>query len=231
MTQLHIIPSCPSTNSAMPADAPHGYCLMALEQTAGRGQRGNSWEAAPGQNITMSLMLRPEAMRAVEQFRISQAVALAVARTVRELGVDRVTVKWPNDIYVGDMKICGILIENSLAGPMITRSVAGIGLNVNQREFTSPAPNPVSLRQLLGRDLALEPLARRIADTAQQLLQSDPHRLAADYRAMLWRGTGTWPWRPADGSPIFHAPITDILPTGHIVLGTRPFAFKEVFPA
>ncbi len=140
----------------MPSDAPHGYVLMAREQTAGRGQRGNSWEAAPGMNVTMSVMLRPQGLPAAAQFAISEAVAMGVVDLLDSLGVDGARVKWPNDIYVGDRKVCGILIENSLCGTIVGRSVAGVGLNVNQREFVGGAPNPVSLRQLLGRDLDVE---------------------------------------------------------------------------
>ncbi len=162
--------TCPSTNSdpaVLDPEAPHGLVVAAREQTAGRGQRGNTWESGPGLNLSFSIVLRPGDLHAVRQFCISEAVALAVAETVEEElrsnGVDDpVYVKWPNDIYVGDRKICGILIENTVTGTHIDKSVVGIGLNVNQREFHSDAPNPVSIIQLTARETPLQPLLDRL---------------------------------------------------------------------
>lgn len=226
--KLRLIDSCASTNSAIDRGAPHGFALMTRRQTAGRGQRGNSWEAEPGQNITLSLMLRPEELKASRQFEVSEAVALGVVDLLDGLGIDRVSVKWPNDIYVADMKICGILIENSLSGMNIASSVAGIGLNVNQREFRSDAPNPVSLWQLSGREHDCEVLARRMIELILQRMGSKNH---AEYRRRLWRGAGVWPWHTPDGRR-FDAEIVDVLPSGHLVLTgcAEPFAFKEVAP-
>lgn len=162
--------TCPSTNSdpaVLDPEAPHGLVVAAREQTAGRGQRGNTWESGPGLNLSFSIVLRPAGIHPARQFCISEAVALAVAETVEEElrsnGVDDpVYVKWPNDIYVGDRKICGILIENTITGTHIDKSVVGIGLNVNQREFLSDAPNPVSIIQLTARETPLQPLLDRL---------------------------------------------------------------------
>jgi len=228
MDMLQIIDECESTNAAISRNAPHGFALMALTQTAGRGQRGNSWEAEPGLNITLSLMLRPHDLPAARQFELSEAVALGVVDLLDSLHVGDVAVKWPNDIYVADKKICGILIENSIAGGHVAAAVAGIGLNVNQQTFRSPAPNPVSLRQLTGRDHDIRALARKmLGHILDRMERTDNH---TDFRRRLWRGIGSWPWITADGQR-FTAEITDLLPSGHIVLGNRPpFAFKEVFP-
>ncbi|MBD5325041.1 MAG: biotin--[acetyl-CoA-carboxylase] ligase [Bacteroides sp.] len=225
---LKLIDTCASTSSAIERDAPHGLALMALTQTAGRGQRGNSWEAEPGKNITLSMMLRPEGVEAARQFEISEAVALAVADTVESLGIDGVSVKWPNDIYVGDRKIAGILIENALSGTMISRSIAGIGLNINQRQFHSDAPNPVSAWQLTGRDHDIQALAQQMADNILSRLGRDNH---AEYRRRLWRGSGQWPWRTPDGRR-FLASIEAVDPDGHLHLSGHPtpFAFKQIFP-
>lgn len=223
-----IIDRCHSTNSAIPREAPHGFALMTLEQTAGRGQRGNSWEAEPGKNITLSLMLRPEGMKAMRQFEISEAVALGVLDLLRSLEIEDVAVKWPNDVYVGDRKICGILIENALSGQFISRSIAGIGLNVNQREFRSDAPNPVSIRQLTGREYPLPELAEKMVSAIlRRLERGDNH---ADYLANLYRREGSFPWELPDGTR-FLASIIDVSPTGLLTLSEypdRPFAFKEV---
>lgn len=225
---LKIIESCTSTNAVIDRDAPHGFALMALEQTAGRGQRGNSWEAEPGRNLTLSLMLRPQGLPAARQFEVSEAVALGVADLVAELGVEDVAVKWPNDIYVGDRKIAGILIENALNGPMIDRSIAGIGLNINQKRFLSDAPNPVSVTQLTGREYELRPLAERMIELILNRLGRDNH---AEYCTRLWRGRGVWLWVTADGEK-FSAAIEGVLPDGRLLLTSRPapFAFKAVHP-
>ena len=226
--RLDVIPTCTSTNAAIAPDAPHGYALMAREQTAGRGQRGNSWEAAPGENVTLSLMLRPEEVPAGRQFEVSEAVALGVVDLLDSLGIDNVAVKWPNDIYVGDRKICGILIENSLTGTMIARSIAGIGLNVNQTEWLSDAPNPVSIAQITGRKHSVDQLAKTMCERI--LARMDRGNNHTEYRQRLWRGSGSWLWRTAQGE-MLHAPVSDVLPDGRIIIADRPFAFKEIFPA
>lgn len=228
LAMLTIISSCTSTNSALHRDANHGDALMAMEQTAGRGQRGNSWEAEPGRNITLSLMLRPEKLPATRQFEVSEAVALGVTDLLDSLGIDDVKVKWPNDIYAGDRKICGILIENTLAGSMITRSIAGIGLNVNQTVFRSDAPNPVSLKQITGHDYDIAALAAQMIACILSRMGHDNH---AQYRSRLWRGQGEWSWRTSEGET-FRACISDVLPDGRLMLSGRPtpYPFKSVFP-
>lgn len=224
-----LLQSCPSTNREIPADAPHGFAVMAHTQTAGRGQRGNSWEAAPGMNITLSIMLRPEQLPIVRQFEVSEAVCLAVADLLREEGLEQVAVKWPNDVYVADRKICGILIENSLCGSMLARSIAGIGLNVNQLHFCSDAPNPVSLRQVTGSEYPLRPLAERLIALilARMECLNTPGGNHADYLASLWRRTGQHSWR--DDSGTFTASILSVSTTGMLTLSnSRTYAFKEV---
>ena len=119
-------------------------------QTSGRGQRGNSWESEPHKNLLFSFVLFPEFLEARRQFLISQIVSLAIKEEL-DTYTDDVSIKWPNDIYWKEKKICGILIENDLIGRNISRSIAGIGININQEEFHSPAPNPVSLYQITGK--------------------------------------------------------------------------------
>lgn len=215
----------------------HGFVVAAVEQTAGRGQRGNSWEAEPGCNLTFSVLLRPDNIDAAEQFYISEAVALAVADAVdAHLAAHSQScrVKWPNDIYVGDQKIAGILIENSLAGRRIDSSICGIGLNVNQREFRSDAPNPVSMAQLTGVETPLEPLLadirRRLLGYLTPLNRDSLHRI---YISRLWRGTGIWQWRDCTAGDTFAGSIASVAPTGHLTIAEpsgriRTFAFKEV---
>jgi BirA family biotin operon repressor/biotin-[acetyl-CoA-carboxylase] ligase len=236
--QLHIVEETPSTNSAlaaMSATAPHGYAILSRRQTAGRGQRGNSWEAAPGLNVTLSLLLRPTDIDAASQFTISEAVAIGVAETIAPLLPGKeVRLKWPNDVYVDNRKICGILIENSLSANKVDRSIAGIGLNVNQEEFLSDAPNPVSLRQLTGCTFDVEEIATRLCNNILAYLQQSAAELHSHYKTLLWRGEGMHLWTNANGRR-FEACIADIATTGHLTLeepdGTKStYAFKEVSP-
>ena len=109
-----------------------------------KGQRGNKWESADKENLTFSILVKPTQLRANNQFVISQIASLAVVEYLRTKGVEA-KIKWPNDIYVGDKKICGMLIENFLSGDKLSESIIGIGLNINQKLFSKDIPNPTSL--------------------------------------------------------------------------------------
>lgn len=140
-------------------------CFWALEQTAGIGQRNNHWEAEPGKNLTFSLVLHPTFLPADRQFRLTQALSLALTDFLSIFNFQiSISIKWPNDIYVNGRKICGTLVSTRLQGLQIASAVCGIGLNVNQTCFPDWVPNPVSLSMLTGRTYELEPLL-------QQLLQ------------------------------------------------------------
>ena len=208
------------------------YVVVSEYQTAGRGCGTNSWESERGKNLTFSLLIHPTEITADCQFRISEAVSLALCETLDGYVTDRqVSVKWPNDIYVDDCKICGMLIENRLRGRLMTDSIIGIGLNVNQREFFSDAPNPVSLVQLLGYEVALEPLLQAFLQKLEPMLQMDPETLGKAYRERLYRREGEHEYR--DGKGLFRAKLLNVLDDGRLVLldteGTaRIYAFKEV---
>ena len=116
----------------------------ALFQSAGRGQRGNKWESGSGMNMTFSIVFKPDHILASEQFIISRIASLGVVEYLARRRVDA-KIKWPNDIYVNERKICGMLIENSILSDKVSASIAGIGVNINQRLFHSDAPNPTSL--------------------------------------------------------------------------------------
>ena len=233
--------SCRSTNSELalqPAPC-NGLTVWCHTQTAGRGQRGNSWEAEPGKNLTFSSMLMPANMPASRQFELSMLVSLAITDTLDALGVDAL-IKWPNDIYAGgDRKLCGILIENSVAGTRLERAVVGVGLNVNQRLFLSDAPNPVSLLNITGREHELEPLLSKLVEAMTDRLASyerdgmDAEGLKARYRARLWRGTGIHPFRDTSTGERFEASIEDVASDGTLTLrdttnSLRHYLFKEV---
>lgn len=231
-----------STNSVVSAAADrleHGTAAAAHAQTAGRGQRGNSWESEPGKNLTFSVLLKPKSLPASRQFEISEIVAIAVAKVLRdELGTDDIKIKWPNDIYYLDKKIVGILIENSLTGVGIDRSIAGIGINVNQAVFLSDAPNPISMLAISGRERALAPLLDRVvaqivSDFDAYEAAPDPDALATEYKSMMWRAEGFWPYRDNLCGETIEARIADVASTGHLTLALkddtqRTYAFKEV---
>lgn len=130
----------------------------ALRQTAGRGRGSHSWASEEGMNLTFSILLRFAAkspLKAAEAKRITHAATLAVCDFLASEGVQP-RIKWPNDVWVGDRKICGMLIENILDGEYVGSSIVGIGINLNQTAFDPELPNPVSLKLLTGRDYPLE---------------------------------------------------------------------------
>ena len=236
------LPRVDSTSTYMRrelVDAPAGTVVVTDCQCAGRGQRGNSWEAEPGANLTFSVLLRPEGIDASTQYAVSEAVALAIVESLDPLVPDtsRLSIKWPNDIYYDNMKICGILIENTLTGMAVGRSIAGIGININQTRFVSDAPNPVSLAMLTGRTYPLrqllEQVVTRVLDRVAGVTTPDGRAdVAARYMSRLWRREGLHPYVLPDGTR-FDAAIESVAPTGHITLrhadgSATTHAFKEV---
>lgn len=214
----------------------HGYCVYTDFQTGGRGQGKNSWESERAQNVMFSLLLRPEKIGALQQFFISEMVALAISEVLEKYLKTNVHIKWPNDIYVDDRKICGILIENKLSGNHIASCIIGAGINVNQKKFLSDAPNPVSMFQLAGqtfdRDVILDEMVSLILDKYESFLPENPEMLQKQYFEKLYRNAGFFTFKSKEGEP-FEAEIHAVLPTGHLVLKEkngqlRTFAFKEV---
>ncbi len=142
-------------------------CYWALEQTAGIGQRGNHWASAPGENLTFSLVLKPDFLPAVQQFRLTEALSLGVMDFLKGInGSDSLDalIKWPNDIYANGGKICGMLVSNRLAGEKIAAAICGIGLNTNQRDFPDWVPHPASISLLTGESNELEPTLKSLLD-------------------------------------------------------------------
>ena len=214
-----------------PAEGEDATICVADFQTAGRGCGSNSWESERGKNLLFSLLIHPTDIEAREQFHISMAISLAICDAMQSYGMKDVSVKWPNDIYWKDKKLCGILIENRLSGTFIRDSIIGIGLNVNQDVFLSDAPNPVSMRQILGREFNRDEVLRRI------LAKLNVCRCMIDftymrYNAMLYRrGKGFFPFRDASGD--FMAEILETDRSGLLMLRkqggeVQSYAFKEV---
>jgi BirA family transcriptional regulator, biotin operon repressor / biotin---[acetyl-CoA-carboxylase] ligase len=201
-----------------------GTVIITRDQTHGRGLDINTWESEPGMNLTMSMVLYPRFLNAGSQFMLSKVVALGVQKTVSELiSKGNVTIKWPNDIYIDDSKVAGILIQNSILGETLDSSIAGIGLNVNQRIFRSGAPNPGSLCMVTGKeynlDLLLEQLISNIGEYYNILKSQSFRDIDKLYFDKLYRKnlvSSFW----KDGK-IIRARITGLGEYGHLLLKTE----------
>ena len=211
-------------------DHGEGTMVVATDyQTAGKGCGSNAWESERGKNLTFSMLIHPDGIAAREQFRITEVVSVALCRTLQPYIYNKVEIKWPNDIYVGDRKLCGILIENRLQGNVIVDCIIGIGLNVNQRVFLSDAPNPVSMYQLTGQETDRGAILADFLRTFDEVMASET--AAQDYRLRLYRSTGFYAFEDAGGR--FLAEIVRVEADGRFVLKDktgqeRTYAFKEI---
>ena len=232
------LPQVASTNTYVKEHAtelPDGALVHTPSQSAGRGQKGNSWESEPGKNLTFSLLIKRPPVDVKRQFVLSEAVSLAIVETLAPLA--SLSIKWPNDIYADDRKLAGILIEHDLDTDGIAHTVIGVGLNVNQMVFRSDAPNPVSLVQLTGRQHDLMPLLERVGSAIEDYCRRevlDPDELHHRYLSHLYRHDGQ-PHRftlPGVDTP-FEATLVDIDRDGMLTLrhadtSLHRYAFKEV---
>lgn len=167
-----------------------GTVVHACVQTKGRGQGEKTWEGEPGMNLTFSVILRPEFLNPADQFMLSMIASLAIAGFLSSHTAG-ISIKWPNDIYAGNKKIAGILIENSVMQNRIDSSVMGIGVNINQKHFGAGLASAVSLRQLTGEyfDLrhCLDRLCGEIALLYNLLKKGGDGEIKERYTGMLYR--------------------------------------------
>ena len=211
--------------------------VAAVNQTAGRGQRGNRWVSDPGDNLTFSFILKPEGLPAREVMAVTCFATLSVREVLREEGVPAV-IKWPNDIYVGRKKICGMLVENGLEGADIAWSVVGIGINLNQTAFPGEVVNPTSLRRLTGRSydpvLFLEKVCRRLEALLPELVsQEGRNGLREAYEQDLFQKDTPASYRDLTTGEEFTGLIRGITPEGLLRIEkaegpVRTFGFKEI---
>ncbi len=194
--QLVWLPACTSTNSeaqtlVVQNRASEGCTIITDFQTAGRGQRGKQWEAAPAENLMLSVVWQPTFLAAGQQFQLSIAVALGVYDWAAALlgPTPQLKLKWPNDLVYGDQKLGGVLIENSLSGSKIQSSIIGIGLNINQQDFGVPTATSIGL--VTGRAYAREVVAARLLECLErrylQLRAGQVAALRQDYLRVLYR--------------------------------------------
>ncbi|MCJ8164019.1 biotin--[acetyl-CoA-carboxylase] ligase [Pontibacter sp. E15-1] len=235
--QLYFLPVCESTNSEAQLllnknGATEGCTVVAGHQTKGRGQRGNSWEAEPGMNITLSVVLSPSFLAARQQFSLNMAVSLAALDLLQEQGMAEAKVKWPNDLFFEDKKLGGILIENTVHGNTLQHSIVGIGLNVNQMQFGYTTAT--SLRQVLGRPLNVEKLTARLLELLEkrylELRRGQTDNLRYAYLQALYRYQEVHAFLVGDCE--VQGQIVGVAEDGRLAVAVenelRYFGFKEI---
>jgi len=236
--QLVRLKSVDSTNNYAMASvheglATHGTVISAFEQTAGRGQRKRKWSSAPGQNITLSIVLEPVFLRPIEQFSLSACIAVACHEFLNKYAPMGWTIKWPNDLFWNDRKAGGILIESIIRGNHWLYAVAGIGINVNQVRFPVLSPRPVSLKQITGTTFDPEVLALSLCDLVEKkfcdLRTSGHEEILGQYNRVLFRA-GSRVTLSKDGK-IFETTVLGVTPLGQLLCSDktqRIFEFGEV---
>lgn len=235
--KLIYVPECHSTNSLLnelndQSQLPEGTVLITNRQIAGRGQRGNTWEAEPGMNLTFSILLRPRFLEAKDQFRLNMAVSIAIADALEVNEAPSIKLKWPNDILMKDKKIGGILIESQLQGSSLSCSIVGIGVNINQENFSYQGAS--SLYNFTGRSSDLDSIFQRVAESMEHayldLRTGKVSALKQRYLASLYKFNE--PHRFEANEEKFTGSICDIDENGRLCVKSggimRMFSFKEV---
>lgn len=234
-------PELPSTNDyaldlLSKSKPSEGTLISTDHQTKGRGQIGSRWESEPGQNITQSVIFYPTFLPVSQQFQLNKAIALAVRDCIAKYVEKPVLVKWPNDVYVEESKIAGILIQNSVAGSLLQSSVAGIGINVNQAEFAAHLPNPTSVYLQNGSaNTPLEDISNTLCHTLElrylALRQGQTDLLHHDYLTYLYRYQQTSIYRRTNDQ-VLEGKITGIAEDGRLLIthedGTEAFDLKSI---
>ena len=217
--------------------AENGMVIIAEEQSNGKGHGDNAWESEPGKNLTFSILFKPAFIEPAHQFAITQIISLSLWEVLDSiLRKKKVTIKWPNDIYVGDKKIAGVLIQNFIKANSIDLSVIGVGLNVSQKHFFSDAPNPTSIILESGMECPHDNLLEDILETFAQYIErfnvpSSFTALTKSYLEKLYRIDGNAIYKDKNG--LFSATISGISEYGHLLLTDnqgvqRSYGFKEV---
>ena len=236
--QLIYLPQCDSTNTIahdllIKNKATEGCVVITSAQTRGRGQRGNIWEAEPGKNITLSLVLKPSFVAIQKQFLLNIAVSLAVADLMIAFLPDQLLkIKWPNDLYYGNKKLGGILIENTISNISLQHSIIGIGLNINQLSFAHD--QAVSLAQLTGKVYTLESVIEHLLICLEirylELKQGKTAKQKFEYLQILYRYQEEYNYRIAD--QIVKGKILGVAENGQLGLQIenkiKYFDFKEI---
>ncbi len=217
--------------------AKEGEVFLAYEQFDGRGYHCNSWLTQPGKNLTFSLILEPDFILPSRQFVITQFVSLAIVDLLHTLIKDEtINIKWPNDIYINDLKAGGILVQNTIIGNAFEYAIIGIGLNVNQREFPPEVPNPASIISFVDEDLELDSLLTELLTCInkryeQLILSTDLKILEQEYLNHLYRFNELATFKGLNGR--FTGRISGVGEFGELLIidetgRQRKYNFKEI---
>lgn len=214
--------------------AVEGTVVLAQHQKKGRGQQGNSWESKAGKNLLASIIMFPNFLPAAKQFYLSKIVSLALVGFL-QTEANKVSIKWPNDIYVDNKKVAGILIENAIKGQNISSSIIGVGLNLNQEKFDSNTPNPISLKQITRKNYEIETVAEVLLTEIKEWYRKLEHgyfqEIDSAYIKLLFKAN-EWALYSKKGKQ-FEAKINGIGEFGQLILidrngGLSEHMFKEV---
>jgi BirA family transcriptional regulator, biotin operon repressor / biotin---[acetyl-CoA-carboxylase] ligase len=211
-----------------------GAVIYTNFQLAGKGQTGNRWESEDGKNLLISIVLFPSLIKPTDQFLISMTISLGICDFLKRY-IPVCSIKWPNDIYVNNDKIAGILIENSLMGDLIENCIAGIGLNINQIKFLGDAPNPVSLSKITGMnfnlDICLSQLTSDLDKRYKELISECYTQIRQEYISQLYRVNEWSDYRDQNG--VFKGRIKSVTDTGKLQVerlagSIHEYSFKEI---
>ena len=238
-SKLLFVNNLPSTNNYAASllkdnELSEGTVIYTNHQSTGRGQGGNKWESEDSKNLLISIVLFPSMIIPAEQFFLSMAISLGICDFL-DRHTSSVSIKWPNDIYVNNDKIAGILIENSIMGNLIEHTIAGIGININQAKFLSDAPNPVSLSNLTAKEYnlseCLNQLVSDLDNRYKSLISGDTAMVKAHYLSRLYRNAQWFKYQDMKG--IFTGRIVNVSDTGRLQVEREDgiideYAFKEI---
>jgi BirA family biotin operon repressor/biotin-[acetyl-CoA-carboxylase] ligase len=211
-----------------------GTIVYTNYQTGGKGQKGNQWESEDSKNLLISIILYPSTIDPSDQFIISKVISLGICDFLKEF-INNIYIKWPNDIYVDNDKIAGILIENTLMNDKIENTIVGIGLNLNQKIFRSDAPNPVSLSLLTGKTYEITDCLKKLSGNLDRryklMLDKKYSELNSDYLLHLYRYREWHKYRDTNG--IYTGRIISLTSSGLLQIEEQnglahDYSFKEV---
>ena len=201
--------------------ATHGEAYFAWEQTKGKGQREKQWLSTKGENIILSIVLDTSAFFLHKQFFLSMAAALSARDLFNKYTTNKALIKWPNDIYYGDRKAGGILIENIIQGDAWRFAVVGFGVNINQTLFDASLKHATSLKQITGESYDLVRLSKELCSILQQrfvqLENEEEQSILAEYNSALYRKRVATKFKA--GSRIFSATVKYVDENGRLFIG------------
>ncbi len=211
------------------SNPPHGTIVITRKQTQGRGQLTNKWESEDGRNLTFSMLLKPN-IPIIDAFWISKAVSLGIVEVLNKF-YQGFKIKWPNDIYYNDKKIAGILIENRLKADIVSHAIIGIGVNINQEVFISDAPNPISLKNIIGKESDLDEIFHQIIQSIMLwynvLIDGNTQLINEKYHLYLYKKDERHQFKV--NAQTITAIIKEVKPDGELIIKTDDNQYKGFY--